>query len=86
PKTGGMSFRGILEGLYKDSFIYSSASTLEGIERELKNHDCVEFHVNLQQGHAPYPHFELARHNRWDLLSDRLVFTMMRDPVEQACL
>jgi len=84
PKTGGMTFGGVLQSMFGDSFAACSDPSIDAVASALQKFDCLEFHVHPYKGRLPYMHSELAAKNRWDLLERREIFTMLRDPVEQS--
>ncbi len=82
PKTGGITFRGVLQRMYEDSFIECQDPSLDAICENLRKFACVEFHVPLHSGNWAYTHSELANNNCWNVLNGREIFTMLRNPVE----
>lgn len=83
-KTGGMTFRGILSSVYGGAFHVCEDPSIDAIAGDLAEFDCLVFHTLPYRGNFFHMHAELARRRRWDLLAGRDVFTMFRDPVDQA--
>ena len=82
-KTGGMTFRRILSSIYGDSFHLCADPSLDAVKAALAKFDCIEFHPMPYNDYWVVTHAELAAKQRWDLLAQFDVFTMLRDPVDQ---
>ncbi len=82
-KTGGSTFRRILEEVYGDAFRQCDARTIEGIEATFAKYDAVELHATNTTTQWFRPLSEIVRLGRWNLLEDTEIFTMLRDPVDR---
>ncbi len=82
-KTGGVTFRSILTGLYGSAFEICYDPTVESIEGSLKTARCLEFHTLQFAGRLTHMHAEIDRLDRWDLMDGHHAFTMLREPVDQ---
>jgi len=82
-KTGGMTFRRVLESIYGSAFHVVDNPEIESIRSALQSFDCIEFHTLPYNGDFVHMHINLARQRRWDVLLGTHVFTMFRDPVDQ---
>jgi hypothetical protein len=83
-KTGGISFRRILQSLYQDSFCVCKDPTIPGIAATIAKFDAVELHSIRTAQRDLHLQGELIRQRRTDLLDGAEVFTMLRDPVDHA--
>jgi cyclopropane fatty-acyl-phospholipid synthase-like methyltransferase len=83
-KTGGTTFNGVLSSIFGDSFHFCDDPSIEGIARALESFDCIEFHTLLRRGDWVHMHGELAAQHRWELIDGADIFTMFREPVDQA--
>ena len=83
-KTGGTTFNGVLSSIFGDSFHFCDDPSIEGIARALESFDCLEFHTLLRRGDWVHMHSELAAQHRWELIDGADIFTMFREPVDQA--
>jgi hypothetical protein len=83
-KTGGTTFRGILEAIFQDRFHVCVDPAISAIARDLEQFECVEFHeIRLDNGYT-HLHTELVQARRWDLLDNRDIFAIFREPVDHA--
>ena len=83
-KTGGTTFRNQLAALYGQGFHMCVDASLSAVQRDLDQYDCVELHIrNMPPMGWVCLHAELAAQDRWDLLENRDIFIMFREPVDQ---
>lgn len=80
-KTGGSTFRDILQKLYGPSFHFCRDPNLASIESALSTYRAVEFHRVTSATESFFVHKQLVEQKRWDLLANIPVFAMFRDPV-----
>jgi hypothetical protein len=81
-KAGGTTFREILRTLYGNSFHFCTDPTIPSIQAKLAKYRAVEFHKLTTPTSNLYIHCDLIGQRRWDLLADRHIFTMFRDPLD----
>ncbi len=82
-KTGGSTFRRILQSIFEQQFHYCEDPAIASVETALAKFACVEFHTLSYATNWALAHQELVSLRRWDLLEGRHNFTMLRDPVDQ---
>ena len=82
-KTGGSTFRRVLEEVYGGNFRQCDDRTIEGIEATFAKYDAVELHATNTTTQWFRPLSEIVRLGRWDLLEGKEIFTMLRDPVDR---
>ena len=80
--TKGMTYRRHLTQMYGQSYHLCDDPTIEAVEAGLKRFNCVEFSTLPCDGDFVHMHTKISRQNRWELLEDKFVFTLLRDPVE----
>ncbi|HEY9719795.1 MAG TPA: hypothetical protein V6C69_20110 [Trichormus sp.] len=83
PKTGGITFRSVLQSIYGNSFFNTVDPSTAAMRASLEKYECIEIHCNPYQG-VPNMNLCLVQERRWDLLTGTNIFTMFRDPVDQA--
>ena len=81
-RTGGSTFRKILQNMYGPAYHFALDPTIKGIESDIKQYQALEFHVVVTANDMFMTHAQLAQQNRWDLLDDSSVFVLFRDPVD----
>jgi hypothetical protein len=84
PRTAGVTFRECLLSTYEYSYLLCYEPSIDSIQAMFAEYDCLEFHALPYRGDIVYLHSELARLGRWDLFEGADIFTMLRDPVDQA--
>lgn len=86
PKTGGTTFRGILQDVYGKSFRYCTNPSIAAIRDDLESFDCVELH--FAESGARYEcilaNSEVIAQQAWSIFGDAEIFLMLRDPVDQS--
>jgi len=85
PKTGGITFRHILQQLYGDSYVYCEDPRVAEIEKILVPGACVEMHVGTYEGELrSWFHGQLLQEQNWSILEKVDIFVMFRNPLDQA--
>ena len=82
-KTGGVTFRRILNSIYGSEFKVCYDPTAESIEKQAADARAMEFHTFQFQGQVSNMHSGLVQNQRWDLLEGHDCFTMLREPIDQ---
>lgn len=80
-KTGGSTFRDILQKLYGSSFHFCVDPNIASLESVLSRFQAVELHRVTSITKNFFVHQQLVEQKRWDLLAGIPVFAMFRDPV-----
>lgn len=80
-KTGGTTFRHILENIFPGSFHYCLDPRLGNIKKRLKRYDCIEFHADMVNGDLVYMTRDILKPENRYLLKDTEIFVMFRNPL-----
>ncbi len=80
-KTGGTTFRHLLQELFPGSFHYCKDPRLGSIKRRLKKYSCIEFHADIFNGDLVYMTLEILKPENRHLLNDTQIFIMFRSPL-----
>ena len=81
-RTGGSTFRKILQTLYGPGYHFALDPTIPGIAADIKQYQALEFHVVVTDNDMFITHHQISEQNRWDLLDNSAVFVLFRDPVD----
>jgi Sulfotransferase family len=81
-RTGGSTFRKILQTLYGDAYHFALDPAIPAVEAAIDKYQAVEFHVVVTENDMFMTHEHLAREDRWDILDNSSVFVLFRDPVD----
>src|SRR6476661_7077595 len=82
-KTGGMTFRGMLERMYGDRFHVCENPDPAAIQADLTKFAAVEFHTLPWNNDFVHVHRDLIAESRWNMLKGHHNFVMFREPVSQ---
>jgi len=85
-KTGGTTFRGILQAVYGSGFRYCDVPAIAAIRDDLAIFNCIELHIVQPDAgsRSILAHAEILAQQAWSLFRDAEIFLMLRDPVDQA--
>lgn len=81
-RTGGSTFRKILQSLYGDGYHFLLDPTIPALEAAIDKYEAIEFHIVVTENDMFMTHEHLARDARWDMLDNLDVFVLFRDPVD----
>ena len=81
-RTGGSTFRRILQNMFGDGYHFALDPTLPGIAGDMAKYQALEFHVVVTADDMFMTHAQIGQQDRWDLFDDSAVFVLFRDPVD----
>ena len=75
PKTGGMTFRGILQNLYGDAYHYCISADVGDIRRRLTEFSCLVMHWHKNR----FIHEHVLAADQWETLKPAAIFALFRE-------
>lgn len=83
PKTGGTTFRSVLEQVFPNSFHNCDNPGASQIKTMLKTFDCLELHIDRFEGELIYFNKHIMQEANWGFLKNVNMFIMFRNPVDR---